>query len=359
MNRAPRPSPALVARMRPPWASTSPLQMARPRPRPGGRAPRVTCACGMLAEQAREPVRRDAAAAGRKRRSRHGCRRARAATWMGVDSGACRAALERQVVQDLDDALPVHHHAGHVLGGRSDVDRVPAAPAQERVPRAVHQCPRLRGLRRDRQCARSDAPRIQQVADEAAHVIGLLVDDAEELQHFGRSEARRGGEHRGRRALDGGERRAQLVAHDRQELGPHPLELLEWRQILHRYHDRLDPAPSGAWIGVALTSIFTLRPSGTESTISSVRSVSARLRCLRHREVRQGDLTPVGPLARHHLHQLLHGSDPASCSPSDNPLALPGSPTRYRPVLTSKTTTPTGEVSTRASRFALARCSSR
>ena len=39
VKRAPRPGPALSARMRPPWASTSPLQMARPRPDPPVPAP--------------------------------------------------------------------------------------------------------------------------------------------------------------------------------------------------------------------------------------------------------------------------------------------------------------------------------
>ena len=39
-------------------------------------------------------------------------------------------------------------------------------------------------------------------------------------------------------------------------------------------------APSSAWIGVALTRIVTLRPSGTESTISSARTVSAPLSAL-------------------------------------------------------------------------------
>ena len=34
VNRAPRPGPSLSARMRPPWASTMPLQMASPKPDP-------------------------------------------------------------------------------------------------------------------------------------------------------------------------------------------------------------------------------------------------------------------------------------------------------------------------------------
>ena len=39
VNRAPRPSPSLRAQMRPPCASTSPLQMARPRPVARARLP--------------------------------------------------------------------------------------------------------------------------------------------------------------------------------------------------------------------------------------------------------------------------------------------------------------------------------
>ena len=65
------------------------------------------------------------------------------------------------------------------------------------------------------------------VGDEAAQVVGLLVDDAEELQHLGRVEGGRGAQHGGRRALDGNEGGAQLVTHRAQELGPQPLELLD------------------------------------------------------------------------------------------------------------------------------------
>ena len=46
--------------------------------------------------------------------------------------------------------------------------------------------------------ARVDAPDIQQVADQDAHVVGLLVDDVEDLHDFGRTEIRRCAQ-RGRR----------------------------------------------------------------------------------------------------------------------------------------------------------------
>ena len=92
---------------------------------------------------------------------------------MGDDSGECREALAKRVVQDLDDARGVGHHPGQV-SRQVDLDGGPAAAAQERVPGLVHQVGHLRGLGGDRQGAGLDAPRIQQVADQAAHLIGLL-----------------------------------------------------------------------------------------------------------------------------------------------------------------------------------------
>ncbi|MDE0194468.1 MAG: hypothetical protein OXP08_02875 [bacterium] len=56
-----------------------------------------------------------------------------------------------------------------------------AAAADERASRPLHQAGQLRGLGRDRERARLDVPRIQQVADLAAHMPGLLDDDAVEL----------------------------------------------------------------------------------------------------------------------------------------------------------------------------------
>ena len=53
-------------------------------------------------------------------------------------------------------------------------------------------------------------------------MVGLLVDDAEELQHRARVEVGRGFQRRRRRALDGGQRDEQLPAHVVGELGPRP-----------------------------------------------------------------------------------------------------------------------------------------
>ena len=128
------------------------------------------------------------------------------------------SGVREQVVQHLRDAPAVGHHRRQV---RRQVDEhaVPGAGGEERVPRPVHQRRHLRGLGRNRERARLDAPRIEEIADEAAHVPRLLVDDAEELAHLGRVELGRLFEQGVRRAPDRGERGAQLVAHQAQELG--------------------------------------------------------------------------------------------------------------------------------------------
>ena len=64
-------------------------------------------------------------------------------------------------------------------------------------------------------------------------------------------------------------------------------------------------APSAAWIGVELTSVVTLRPSGTESSISSARTVSGLSRnSWGERELVKPDLAPVAAPADHDLEQL-------------------------------------------------------
>ena len=67
-------------------------------------------------------------------------------------------------------------------------------------------------------------------------------------------------------------------------------------------------SPAAPRLGVALTSVLTLRPSGTESTISSARTVSGVAELLRQREPPQGDLPPVVSPNGHPLQQLLHGA---------------------------------------------------
>ena len=115
--------------------------------------------------------------------------------------------------------------------------------------------------------------------------------------------------------------------------------------------------PSGSRIGVALMSVVTLRPSGTESTTSSARTVSARSSA-RASGSRSSAISR--PSARRQV------MTPSSCS-ADWPgphrsctmrAASRLSETRA-PVRASNTTTPTGEVSISASRSARARRSAR
>ena len=103
----------------------------------------------------------------------------------GGRGGSVPRGVGEEVVEHLHDAPPVGHHRGQA-GRQVDEDGVAPAAAHERGPRAFHQVGHLRGLGRDRERARLDAPRVQQVADQPAHVSGLLDDDAVELAHLGR-----------------------------------------------------------------------------------------------------------------------------------------------------------------------------
>ena len=104
------------------------------------------------------------------------------------DGGGVRGVargVREQVVQHLHDALPVGQH-GRQVGRQVDPDGVPDAAADEGAARLVHQGGDLRGLGRDRERARLDAPGIEQVGDQPDHAVGLIVDDAEELARLGR-----------------------------------------------------------------------------------------------------------------------------------------------------------------------------
>ena len=115
--------------------------------------------------------------------------------------------------------------------------------------------------------------------------------------------------------------------------------------------------PSADGIGVTLTSVLTLRPSGTESTTSSARTVSA---LTSWRASGSSPSETSRPSARRKV------ITSRSCSagwPGMRRLSTIRLPSRLNdtgwPLFASNTTTPTGEVSTRASRSARARCSAR
>ena len=147
-----------------------------------------------------------------------------------------------QVVQHLRDAPPVGHHVGQA--GRQVRDHgLAAAGAGEGVAGALDQACHGRRLGSHRQRARLDAAGVQQVADEAAHVIRLLVDDAGKLAHLRGLEVGAFAQQRGGGTLDGGERRAQLVAYQAQELGAHAFHFVERREVLQGDHHRPRDTP--------------------------------------------------------------------------------------------------------------------
>ena len=136
--------------------------MSRPRRSgPAAAALNSATASGVLAEQLPEVLRRDAPAlVGNRDRDVLPVAGRRDPDGGGV-RGVARGVGE-QVVQHLHDALPVGQHGGQV-GRQVDPDGVPTAATNEGAARLVHQGGDLRGLGRDRERARLDAPGIEQV----------------------------------------------------------------------------------------------------------------------------------------------------------------------------------------------------
>ena len=91
--------------------------------------------------------------------------------------------MGEEIGQHLYDARAVRHDQGQVRR-HVDVEVAAAAAAQEAVSRLVHQDRGVGGFGRHRQRAGLDAGHVQQVVDEADHVVGLVVDDAVELAHL-------------------------------------------------------------------------------------------------------------------------------------------------------------------------------
>ena len=128
-------------------------------------------------------------------------------------------------------------------------------------------------------------------------MIGLLVDDAAELQRLGRVQRRCCAEHGGRRALDRGQRRPQLVAHHVQKLGAHAFHFVERRQVLHRDHHRCDGAVFGADGGrVDQDPDVASLGNREHDLLAAHRLAAAQLLC--ERKLGEDDLVPVRTPAR-------------------------------------------------------------
>ena len=239
MNRLPRPGPSLSARMRPPVGLHDSLADGQAQAGPADLpSPFLAVEARELAEQVGQPLSGHAHAVVGHREGD-----VDAVPHRGHPDGGQLAGVSgrvgQQVVQHLDDAPPVGQDPGQVRR-QVDVQVVPAAPALEPAPGLVHQDGRRHGFGGYRQGAGLDAGHVEQVADQVAHVLGLVADDPEELGHLGGVQRRRCLQQGIRRPLDGGQRGPQLVAHHAQELGPQPLQLLHRRHVLQGHDHRLD-----------------------------------------------------------------------------------------------------------------------
>ena len=279
----------------------------------------------VLPEQARQLLRRHPPALVRDRDRDVGAV-ARRGDPDGRRLGRVPGGIGQQVVQHLHDAQAVGHNPGQIVG-QVDEDRVRAAAAQVRVPGLVHQRPNLRGQGRDRQLAGVDEARVQEVADEAPHVVRLLVDDPEELVQLGRVDRPRGAQHGGGRALDGGKRRTQLVAHHVQELRAEAVELLQRREVLHGDHHGGHRAVLGI-DGRGVDQHRDAPPAGRREHDLLGAHGPRLLHLVRQRELVEGDLAPVAEPAGHALGKPLRG---AVRRPEgfDDPVRLPVR--RHRP----------------------------
>ena len=123
-----------------------------------------------------------------------------------------------QVGEDLGHAALVSHYSGQV-GLQIDVEVVSAACAEESISGLVDEFSYSGGFGGYGESTGFDAGDVEEVVDETAHVVGLLVDDAEELDHFGGVEGVGGAEYSSGRAFDGSEWHAQFVAHHGEEFG--------------------------------------------------------------------------------------------------------------------------------------------
>ena len=135
-------------------------------------------------------------------------------------------------------------------------------------------------------------------------MIGLLVDDPEELDHLGRVQGRRSAQHRRGRALDRGQRGPQFVAHQTQELGSRAFQLRQRRQVLQGDDKRLDLAFRGMdRRGVDQRADAPAAADFEDHFLGAHRRRAAEH--LRPDVLFQRDLLPVGEPALHDLQQLV------------------------------------------------------
>ena len=134
-------------------------------------------------------------------------------------------------------------------------------------------------------------------------MVGLVLDDAEELAHHPRVRLGGRAQHRGGGALDGRQRRPQLVADHAQELGPQPLLLLHRRQVLHGHHEGLHrPVPGQDGGGVEQDGDAAPVGDPQDDLLGVDRLPGAE--GLGQGELLERELPPVGPPEGHQVQQI-------------------------------------------------------
>ena len=272
VNRLPRPTPSLSARIRPPCASTSPLQMVRPSPAPASPRSRVppagaaylrnrcdsrsggkprplslteiaTCTPSRLASIRMGDDSGEYLAALDRRLPRTWTMRARSAITRGRSSG--RSMLRSCLPAPVTNVLRAWSINEVTSTGSGDTDSVPvtmrpwssSSPIMPRMRSAWSSMTR-------KNCSISagsgagEAPRTVAV-EPLIEISGVRSS----WLTMPRNSARM------RSISSSGSRSCSVTT-------------------------TLRTVPSSAWIGVELTRVVTLRPSGTESVISSARTLS-------------------------------------------------------------------------------------
>ena len=160
-----------------------------------------------------------------------------AAIRMGAESGAWRAALASRLLSTCTRRCRSAMTRGR-SGGRS-MRTVCRPPPLMNVPRAWS----TSAATSEGSGATDSVPVSMRPASSRSPIRLSMRSACSSMMRkncatLGRADEARGAERRGGRALDRGQRRAQLVAHHAQELGPHALDFLQRRQVLQGDHHR-------------------------------------------------------------------------------------------------------------------------
>ncbi len=176
---------------------------------PRRRPPRRACGAGAVAGPAPRP------GPCRSPRWLRARRRAPPRPGMEENSGECLSAFDNRLLRTramrARSAITRGRSSGRSMLGAT------AGATQKGLARLVHQRGDLRRLRGHQQCARHDAPMVEQVAHQAVHPIGLLVDDPDTRRTAARSPS-------------SGARSCRVITND-------------------------STAPAAAWIGVASSPV--------------------------------------------------------------------------------------------------------